>query len=186
VPTAKSGPSADRSAARAPLPAINDMASRNSSKNSCDSRFCGGLLRTSLAKLPSMVTLICVSETPWLKTVLSYLRRPVAGQPASARRARGSIEVLRLPPRRPRSDPRARSSRDRRVSNAKAAPRNSKGRRCHHLRLGRRADRRGPQPKIHLLESSAPRVQIPETQPPIPTLARRGRLKWTVPASRTQ
>src|SRR5467141_3967357 len=57
------------------------MASRNSSKNSCASRFCGGLLRTSLAKLPSMVTVICDIEAPGLKTVLCYLRRPLAEPP---------------------------------------------------------------------------------------------------------
>src|SRR5882724_11049550 len=145
------------------------MASRNSSKNSCDNRFCGGLLRTSLAKLPSMVTLICDIETPWLKTVLYYLRRPVAEQPASARCASGRSRFLACTP----SPAAIQCSLTfsfvlrRRVSKAKPAPHNSKGRRCHHLRLGRRAGRRGPQPEIHLLESSAARVQIPEAQHPI-------------------
>ena len=35
-------------------------------------------------------------------------------------------------------------------------------------------------------EMEAEQVQIPDSQPPIPTFARRGRLKWTIPASRTQ
>jgi hypothetical protein len=45
-----------------------------------------------------MVILICDIGTPWLKTVLNYIRRAVAEQPASATRACGSIEVLRLHP----------------------------------------------------------------------------------------
>jgi hypothetical protein len=50
----KSGPSADSSAARAPLRPISAIVSPNSAKNAWVNRFCGGLWRTSLASSPLM------------------------------------------------------------------------------------------------------------------------------------